>query len=269
MVKKLFKHEMASYLRTLLPVNIILLVVALMTRVVFFFESDNVFYIIISKTTITLFIVGVAACIFITFIAAIVRFYKNLFTAEGYLSFTLPVTAEQHIWVKLGTALIFQAIAVINVILSLIIVASGDVLADIFKAIDLIFELASKEFTVHIVFYIVEVLALLVVAGAYMCLLWYTCISLGQRSRKNRVFMAIVWYFIYYMITQAFGTVVLVIMTVLEATGGMKAIVSWIEAHTFASIHVGLVGYTVFITAISLIFFVISKKTIENKLNLE
>ncbi len=269
MVKKLFKYEIISYLRTLLPVNIILFAIAVMTRVILFFENDGVAYGIIFGSSVFAFVVGIIACIFMTFVVSIVRFHKNLFTSEGYLSFTLPVTSAQHIWVKLGTALIFQIFAAITVILSLIVLASGEPLVEIFKAIGFLLKLCWKEFGGHIVLYIIEFILLLIISVSYEYLLWYACISLGQRSRKNRVFMAIVWYFVYYMITQAVSTVFVIIMAVLDATGKIDPIMNWIFEHLLASLHIGFIGGSVIMAAIAAVFFLVSKNTMKNKLNLE
>lgn len=269
MVRKLFKHEIISYLRTLLPVNIILFAVAIMTRVILFFENDSIPYNIIFGSSVFAFVVGIIACIFMTFIVSVVRFYKNLFTAEGYLSFTLPVTGAQHIWVKLGAALLFQIFAAVTIILSLVVVASGEPLAEIFKAMGYLLEFIWKDYGGHIVFFIIELLVLLLVSLAYEYLLWYACISLGQRSRKNRVFMAIVWYFVYYMITQAVSTVFVIIMAVLDATGKIGPIMNWIFEHLLASLHIGFIGGSVIMAAVAAVFFLVSKNTMKNKLNLE
>ncbi len=269
MVRKLFKHEIISYLRTLLPVNIILFAIAVMTRVILFFENDGVTYGIIFGSSVFAFVVGIIACVFMTFVVSIVRFYKNLFTSEGYLSFTLPVTSAQHIWVKLGSALLFQIFAAITVILSLIVVASGEPLVEIFKAIGFLLKLCWAEFGGHIVFFIIELIALLLISVSYEYLLWYACISLGQRSRKNRVFMAVVWYFVYYMITQVVSTVFVIIMMILETTGAIDNAMEWVFEHMLASVHIGFIGGAVIMAAIALVFYFISKNTMKNKLNLE
>ena len=269
MVRKLFKHEIISYLRTLLPVNIILFAIAVMTRVILFFENDGVAYDIILGSSVFAFVVGIIACVFMTFIVSIVRFYKNLFTSEGYLSFTLPVTGAQHIWVKLGSALLFQVFAAITVALSLVVVASGEPLVEIFKAVGFLLKLCWAEFGGHIVFYMIEFIVLLIISVSFEYLLWYACISLGQRSRKNRVFMAIVWYFVYYMITQVLATVFAIIMMILETSGAIDNAMRWVSEHMIASAHIGFISGAVIMAAIALVFFFISKNTMKNRLNLE
>ena len=48
MVKKLFKHEFLAYMRILSVVYVILLTVAAATRIIQLFESDSIYYKIVS-----------------------------------------------------------------------------------------------------------------------------------------------------------------------------------------------------------------------------
>ena len=51
-----------------------------------------------------LLIVGLSV---LSVVVVVVRFYQNLISDEGYLSFTLPVTAAQHIAAKLAAGILF------------------------------------------------------------------------------------------------------------------------------------------------------------------
>jgi len=267
MVKKLFKHEIVSYLRTLLPVNLIVLAIAIMTRVVLFFENDSIIYGLVAGSSIVMLFVGIIACIYMTFIVSIVRFYKNLFTAEVYLMFTLPVTPTQHIFVKLLTAMLFEVIAIVNIILSMTIFISGELFVEILKALGyLLKDLFSSP---HAVFYFIEVLIGILIAGAYAYLLWYACISLGQRSRKNRIFMAVLAYFAYYMITQIVATVFMIVVMILGSAGVLENFANFFVLHPYASVHILLIAYDLFMAALGTLFFFIVRNTMKNKLNLE
>ena len=60
---------------------------------------------------------GIAAANVALIALVIARYYSNLMTDEGYLSFTLPVTATEHISSKLITALLYFVLLVIADIL--------------------------------------------------------------------------------------------------------------------------------------------------------
>ena len=53
------------------------------------------------------------------------RFYKNLLSGEGYLTFTLPFSATQHIVCKLLCGVLVIVIDFIAVIASLLIMVCG------------------------------------------------------------------------------------------------------------------------------------------------
>ena len=125
MVKKLFKHEILSYMRLWVPTQIILLAVAFFMRILLFFESDQAIFNIVFGSSVFVYVVACLASMGITFVFGIIRFYKNLFTHEGYLTFTLPVSARAHIFVKLITATLFGVFTDLVIIFSGIIITSG------------------------------------------------------------------------------------------------------------------------------------------------
>ena len=131
MVKKLFKHEFLAYTRIMGIVYIILLTVAAAGRVVQIFEDDSISYSIVSTISFITYGVSIGAALGFTTVLAIVRFYKNLFTSEGYLSFTLPVTATQHILVKAVTAVTMTIATLVAVMLSVSVITAGEVLVEI------------------------------------------------------------------------------------------------------------------------------------------
>ena len=80
MVKKLLKYEFISYLRTLVPMYIILFAIGALNRFVQLFENDHFSYDIVFNSSLTAFIVSIIVCIVMTVVMGIVRFYKNLYT---------------------------------------------------------------------------------------------------------------------------------------------------------------------------------------------
>jgi len=111
MVKKLLKHEFIYYIRTFILFIPIVLVLAAMTRVFWFFNDyDNIADDIAFTSSVALLIVVCAALLILSTVICIVRFYKNMFTSEGYLTFTLPITNAEHIFVKLFVGMVGQAV---------------------------------------------------------------------------------------------------------------------------------------------------------------
>lgn len=266
MVRKLFRHEMAALWRILLPIELILLAISAFVRGFQIFESDHLAYgITFGIAVFVLVMLNLINLVAVVYIA-VFRFYRHLFTAEGYLSFTLPITPGQHIFTKASAALLSQLAAVCVTVLSFMIVTAGDVFYEILR----VFEYGSgllQEFTQgHVVWYIVEFAALMLTSYISQILLLYACVCLGQLSRKNRVAMAIVAYFVYTVIVQILSSVLNVAVSI-SGHEGWFAINSPEELIVF--IHGVMIALCVWSLVVSAIYFVISHTIMRKKLNLE
>ena len=269
MVKKLFKHEINAYLRIMLPVYGCLMIVAILGRFIQLFEADTTVYAVINGSSIFAYVVGVLICFGFSTFFSVVRFYKNLFTGEGYLTFTLPATPTQHLWVKLLTSLLFGFTSLIVVILSLMVIMAGDVFNEVTKALVYMAKIFIPKIGFHIWLYLLEGVILLILTASFGVLLYYTCISIGQLSKKNRVLCAVGVYIGYYFITQILGTIFMVVMTFLATTPFMEAIARFAVDHTYAFIHIILCILIVFTAVMSLVCFIITRHVMTKKLNLE
>ncbi len=93
MVRKLIKYDFSSYLKLLLPVQLILLGIAALNRIIQLFEDgSSTVYNIVFGSSVFLYVVSIIIAIVLTFVVSIVRFYQGMYSNEGYLSHTLPVT---------------------------------------------------------------------------------------------------------------------------------------------------------------------------------
>lgn len=269
MVKKLFKHEYLAYARVMSLVYIILLTIAVASRIIMLFESDTVAYSIISGFSVVTYCVSVLAALGFSYVMGVVRFYKNLFTSEGYLSFTLPVTATQHIGVKAVTAVSMNLLTWVTVLLSGCIVCAGEMLTEIWKALvyilDKLYELAG----IQSVLIGGEAVLLLLVSSFASVLLYDTFISIGQLFRKNRILAAVGAYFVYYILTQIFSTVLTITFSLLASSGLFADIGSWIILHPYTSIHIAMWGMILLSAGFALIAFIVIRMVITKKLNLE
>ncbi len=269
MVKKLTKYEMLAYARTMLPMLIILLGVSALTRFVQFFESNTTAYGIVFWSSVVALVVSIIVCIVMTFFVAISRYYKNLFTLEGYLSFTLPVSPTQHIITKLFVAVIFTVISLVAAVLAGVIAMPGDVLAEVFKVISYLFkQLFSFGHDVHIAFYIVECIVAFFAVLCCEYLLFYACMTIGQLAKKNRVLLSFGVYFAYYFISQILGTVFLIVFSI-YADSIITMIDKFSTNHPFAFIHIIICGIIVISLICSTIYFFVSHLIMRKKLNLE
>lgn len=269
MVKKLIKYEMQSYVRTLLPMVLILLGIGLLTRFVQFFEADTFAYSIIEVSSIVALVISVIVCLVMTVVVSVSRFYKNLFTGEGYLSFTLPVTPTQHILTKLLVAVIFVFISVLAVILSLTIASAGELLVEIVKAISFLADQYFDTLGIHGVFYLFEMLIILILVLSTSFLLFYGCIAVGQMAKKNRILAAFGVYFGYYFACQILGTIFVILISSYYYLIPFDTIAEFANNHPYASAHILLCAIMLYYLIPAVLYFFVTRLVINKRLNLE
>ena len=273
MVKKLFKHEFLAYVRIMSIVYLILLTVATGSRIILLFEDRSVTYRVVNTFSLITYGVSVFGALAFSFVMGIVRFYKNLFTAEGYLSFTLPVTPTQHILVKTVTAVTMSAITFLVVLLSGCIITSGEVFAEIWKAAVFLLERVYRQIGFHSVLAFVELLLLLILMLTVETMLYFACIAIGQMFRKNRILAAVGAYFVYYIINQVISTIFVVAYTALAGTEAFAEFIMklfhFIKDHPYVFTHSCVWFFIVVYALFVLVEFIIIKRIITRKLNLE
>ncbi|MCI8483640.1 MAG: hypothetical protein HFH41_04790 [Lachnospiraceae bacterium] len=102
MLRKLLKYEWKATGKVLCLVNLALVLITLVGCCILSTDIfDNEDALPLALLLITLYTLSLAAIGIITLIYLFLRFYRNLFTAEGYLMHTLPVTPGQLFHSKL------------------------------------------------------------------------------------------------------------------------------------------------------------------------
>ena len=118
MLGKLIGQEFKVTSRFFVPMYICLAVVTLLLKLTwtFTFGNGSIFYNstqdnimgLINMLLIMLYVIVLIGIVLLTYFIIIRRFYTNMFSDEGYLMFTLPVTTRQLINSKLIVAFIWQ-----------------------------------------------------------------------------------------------------------------------------------------------------------------
>ena len=203
MLKKLYKYELYSLFRNLLPVYAAVLGFALLSRLSLLIKTDNVLLQIPSRISTTIYFFSIVAVFVVGMVVVVMRFYKNLLSGEGYLTFTLPFSATQHIVCKLLCGVLVIIIDFISVIASLLIMVAGtDTLREIIEALCTGLEAAGQMLTSGQLISISAELIIAAVIGMFQSLLmFYAAIAIGQQF-KNRIGGAVVAYISLYAAVQ-------------------------------------------------------------------
>ena len=264
MLKKLYKYELYSLFRNLLPIYAAVLGFALLSRLTLLIKTDNPLLQIPAGISTTIYVFSVIAVFVVGMVVVVMRFYKNLLSGEGYLTFTLPFTATQHIVCKLLCGVLVIVIDFIAVMASLLIMSAGtDALGNMFEALKTVFEIAGEKLTAaQIVSLTVEFIIAIIIGMFQSLLMFYAAIAIGQQF-KSRVGGAVVAYICLYAAVQVINTFIMVIGIALLGNIEVDLTVS---VGTFQA-FLGLITVYSFILAAA--YFCITRHFLSKKLNLE
>lgn len=266
---KLLKYEWKACARICLPMFVAVLLIAAVNRLTMTDQVQNLMYGIPTVLMALLYFAVLVAVFVVTAVIQIQRFYKNLLGSEGYLMFTLPVTVSQHIWSKTLVALAMDVLAVITALLSIGILGMGlrmfagigDFFTDLFRMF-----LSDG----NTIFYLIEFVVLLLLAGAVYMLFIYLCTALGHLAKKHRVAMAVVWYFVLTTVFQ------FLFMFLVMSVGTLPLDGFWMALNDFfrgigpnATIHIGMLTLCLFTAVGGAVFFLGTRYILKNRLNLE
>ncbi len=220
MLKKLIHHEFIATGRIFLPLCGAFLVMSILLRV--YTEIQNAWSIklpgwlgVIGAIPTILYVLLFIAVLAATVIVAILRFYKNLMSEEGYLMFTLPVKVHQLMNSKLIVATVWSIVSGLVCILSIFILV---VTPDTFSTIDywwnIIYTSAAQQglyLTGWLAFELV-VSTLIGVVGSLIMI--YAAIAATNFSGNHKVLMGIGAYVAINIVLQTITSIAMTIVGV-------------------------------------------------------
>ncbi|MDF2538222.1 MAG: hypothetical protein K0S76_1243 [Herbinix sp.] len=261
MLNKLLKHELKATARLLIPLYLILLFFTIMDRIVLHLDIfKGVLSLIPGLITIG-YVLSIVAIVVVTAILMIMRFYKNLFTDEGYLMFTLPVKSYHHINSKLIVAILWTVVSIIAVIGSIFIVAATPENLKAFnEGLKMFWAELSGPSEDHRLTIFIELILMLFLSLINNILLIYLSIAIGQLLNGHKIIGAFASYIGITTVLQILAT-----LLIFAASLIFKDIV---EDVTFIRTTVFPVTILSLII-LSVIYYFITDLIFKRKLNLE
>ena len=272
MVGKLMKYDFQSFFRLLLPVQLILIGIAGLNRIVQIFENDTGAYTTVFISSVVLLVIACVVALVMSYVVGIVRFYQGLYSSEGYLSHSLPVTSAQHIWSKLIVSLLFECGTLLAIFIAVNVATVGDVGVELYKAGGYL----AKEFFAQVHFngalYLIEWLLIFLVGLASSFLMMYFCISIGQLVNRKKILLAFGVLFGLYVLGQIFATIVIIMGPLMLNNEAIRTflqgIFDWAAAHSRAAIHIGSLLVLLGQTILGFVYFLITERIMTKRLNL-
>lgn len=266
MLGKLFKHEFKETARRLIPLNFILLAFTALGCV---FLKTNLFrensLIILSLSCTMIYVLSIFALFIITGVYLTIRFYKTMYSSQGYLTHTLPVSTGAILNTKILVSVFWIGIAAVVTalsILALIRVAAGDA----WQSIDLSALYSTAGLSVPALFSYIG--AVLILSCFSSVLMMCASLSIGQLCSQHRILGSIGAFIAIYMIQQFIGTAIIFLL-------GMQSFIFDFEGRaettaSFSGFYHNIFGASLAELALfSVVFYCISYYLTKKKLNLE
>ena len=275
MLKKLLKYDWKSVSLLLLILHGILLVYTLIGRLGIAFglsgagdtmvSSVTTMYGIAAGLYIFVYVLFIFAIVVATYVYLAIRFQKNLFSDEGYLTHTLPVSPTKLIWSKMLVAWAWIAIDLVCVIVSVFLLVlfketSGSI-GDLFHEFIAIF--TGGYGTQNQIFMIILLLSMIAQLFGFYTTLELFSMCLGSLFKTHKILGAIVTFF-------GINTIFSLISTILMFVVPAWSPVTYETNGLTGSQQNGLfLCYLALYLVCSVIFFLGSRYILSKKLNLE
>lgn len=201
MLGKLFKHQMKSVSKVLIIIHAAILLLGLLIGIAapdfnttseFFSAYEFVFIF-----AVLLYIFLLAGVVMATYILLGIRFYRNMFTDEGYLTHTLPVKSGTLLFSHMLTFTVWYIISMVVMFLSialLVIGAGGG--SDLFDFISYLPEAYGTNMPVLIL----AIAQYLIVGSVSAATMIYLATCIGNLFAPHKVIASLVSYIILYFI---------------------------------------------------------------------
>ena len=213
---------------------------------------------------IIIYIVSVFAVVLVMKYYFFVRYYKNLFTDQGYLMHTLPVKSTDLINSKLIIAVLWQFITGIVVGICIVIIVFS--FADIFGELSIMdFKEAFHDIEMEFDEIVkgIPLIASGIISGLvtpiFEILLMYMAVGIGQQSKKNRLFLSVMVLIGLYMGKRFLSSCLSVPLQMLVIN----------EDVSLTAVNVGSVLAALAIVGMTVGLYFLNKYFLEKKLNLE
>ena len=153
---------------------------------------------------ITLGITGVIILLtslnMVTTIYLVVHYYKNLYTSQGYLSFTLPATITEVVSSRIIVACIWSMAFSLSmglcILFGTLIIGTLPDLDEVREAmLEIYKQLLYDPDSVNIIWGIIEFTLTIILGNLSKLLSYFFCISIGQLWSKHKILGAVLCYF--------------------------------------------------------------------------
>lgn len=278
MLGKLIKHEFHAVSRLLLPLHLALILITFVGRFYVQFAVSNMDsrFDLINISLIMFYVLALFAILILTYVYLyILRPHKNLFSDEGYLMHTLPVTPSMHIWAKLIVSVCWILLDLFMIGLSLFCLLVNPDLLDFWPEMmseirEMVTLSTGLDFFVGSITFVINYL----VSCARGILVVYMCMAIGHSFNQYKLLSSVGIYIGVYVASNLIGTIFRILLEIPVINGGdnffsifMVGGYSSSSYETYARISIWF--DTLFALAVAVGAFLVTRYFLSKRLNLE
>lgn len=218
-------------------------------------------------------IIGISAFSVLATVLVMVRFYKNFFSDEGYLTFTLPVTKAALLNSKVVMAAIFTTASALILLIDVFIMLGVGVPQYVFDAS--VFKEFSKVLSSvikavgggYIALYVIEFIIAIMISQIYAILLLMVSVTVGSMiAKKHKVIASVAAYYFASGIISGIGQYFVLDTSLIKAFEKLSYLsVSQLKF----TVAVGILALCGFTGIIATAVYILETWLLDRKLNLE
>ncbi len=199
MLGKLLKYDLKWIYKLVSVFYILAIVFSIIGRILTSIENSLVIN-IIGQISLGFAVGMLISSLINTLMRTWVRFIRNIYKDESYLTHTLPIRKGTIYLSKFLSSIIVMFTTTVVILFCLIICYYSK---DNFEALKLMLELAATVYNSKVIFLILTLFAVFFLQIVFILLVGYTGIILGHKSNNNKMVRSVIYSFLIYLIMQA------------------------------------------------------------------
>jgi len=228
---------------------------------------------VILSATILLFYGAIMCCAVGTSIYLAVRYYRSMYSNEGYLTHTLPVTSNQLLLSKMINFSIWEFLSIICVVFNIMLFVAFIALREVgyrsmFESFRVVFadmqSILNSEYTTGWELFMVLTIILFLIGTVSKSLLYMGSVNIGQLWARHRVAGAIL---VYAGVTVAVQVVTQAAMIIFMTSADQLGMLQ--NDYVFSFLNQVMAVSLLMQIVIGVVMYVISLLILKKKVNLE
>ena len=219
MIGKLIKYEFKHTSKTMFTTWIVLAAATLMGSLALYRldqgnHSDTTFSVVMNVIMLVLYIIALIGIFYVDFIYLCYHYYKTMYSSQGYLTHTLPLSPAAAFSVKIFAFFIWMLASSVLLVISVLVLLNVGSGGEFFSTIstfmwDEFIQSVNELFGISAPF-----LIFIFIADTFLGILWRilwvtTSMAIGQLFQSGRTGFSILAGFCIYMVNQVVNTILL------------------------------------------------------------